>query len=83
MKNLSSVSWDNVVGNGRALCGIVHGAENAMLMGSGACAAELRLMGLGVGSRCASVFMFDVCSILCLLFSFAWDGCLMLCFSGS
>ena len=36
----------------RLLCGMVHGAEKAMLMRGGACAAELRLMGLGVGSDC-------------------------------
>ncbi len=60
VKNLSSVGWDNVVGNGRVLCGIVHGAVNAMLMRGGACAAELRLMGLGVGSRCVGVCIFDV-----------------------
>ena len=60
VKNLSSVGWDNVVGNGRVLCGIVHVAGNAMLMRGGACAAELRLMGLGVSSCCGGVCIFDV-----------------------
>ena len=45
VKNLSSVGWYGLAGNVGGLCGIVHGAENAMLMRSGACAAELRLMG--------------------------------------
>jgi hypothetical protein len=60
VKNLSSVGWDNVVGNGRVLCCIVHGAGNDILMRGGACAAVLRLMGLGADSCCASVCMFDV-----------------------
>ena len=60
VKNLSLVGWDNVEGNGRVLCGIVHGAGNAMLMRGGACAAELCLMGLGVSSCCAGVCIFDV-----------------------
>ena len=53
VKNLSSVGWYGLAGNVGGLCGIVHGAENAMLMRGGACAAELRLMGWGVESRCA------------------------------
>ncbi len=48
VKNLSIVGWDNVLGNGRFLYGIVHGEGNAMLMRGGACTAELRLMGLVV-----------------------------------
>ena len=69
VKNLSSVGWVCVVGNGWLSCGIVHGAKNAMLMRGGACAAELRLMGLGVGFVCALGFLFDVWSlcICCLL----------------
>ena len=51
VKNLSSVSWYGVAGKVGGLCGIVHGAENAILMRGGACAAELRLMGLGVRFR--------------------------------
>ena len=58
VKNLSSVSWYGVAGIVGGLCGIVHGAENAILMRGGACAAELRLMGLGVRSRCAKVCVF-------------------------
>ena len=57
VKNLSSVSRYGVAGVGGGLCGIVHKAENAILMRGGACAAELRLMGLGVRSRCASVWV--------------------------
>ncbi len=48
------------MGNGRVLYGIVHGAGNAVLMRGGACAAELRLMGFGVGSCCVGVCIFDV-----------------------
>ena len=58
VKNLSSVGWFCIVGSIGDLCGIVHGVGNAMLMRGGACAAELRLMGLGVGSRCAKVCVF-------------------------
>ena len=36
------------MGSVGGLCGIVHGVGNAMLMRGGACAAELRLMGLGL-----------------------------------
>jgi hypothetical protein len=77
VKNLSSVGWDNVVGNGRFLCGIVHGAGNAMLMRGGAYAAELRLMGLGVCSRCDGVCIFDVCSfcVCCFVFRGAVVWC--------
>jgi hypothetical protein len=49
-----------VVGSDGVLCGIVHGAGNAMLIRGGACAAKLRLMGLGVGSCCAIVCVFDL-----------------------
>ncbi len=59
LKNLSSVGWVNVVGSVGVLCGIVHGAGNAMLMRSGDCAAELRLMGLVDGSCCAMVCVFE------------------------
>ncbi len=47
----------------------MHGAENAMLMRGGACAAELRLMGLGVRSRCAGIGVFVLWSfcLVCLL----------------
>ena len=60
VKNLSRVGWDIVVGNRRVLCVIVHGAGNAMLMRGCDCAAELGLMGLGVGSCCGGVCIFDV-----------------------
>jgi hypothetical protein len=53
VKNLSMVGWFSVVDSVGVLCGIVHGAGEAISMRSGACAAELRLMGLGVGSRFA------------------------------
>ena len=58
-----------MVGSVGVLCGIVHGAENAILMRGGACASELRLMGLGVGSRCAMVCVFVVLSfcVICFL----------------
>jgi hypothetical protein len=76
---LSSVGWDNVVGNGRVVYGIVHGAGNALLMRGGACGAELRLMGVRVCSRCTGAS--DVLMIfICLLLSFAYDGCLVLCY---
>jgi len=39
-------------GYGGLLCDMVHGAGKAMLMRGGACAAEMRLMGLRVGSGC-------------------------------
>ena len=58
VKNMSSVGWYSVVGSVGFLCVIMHGAWNAILMRGGACAAELRLMGLGVGSRCAMVCVF-------------------------
>ena len=58
VKNLSSVGWYSVVGSVGVLCGIVHGAGNAMLMRGGACAAKLRLIGLGIGSHCAMVCVF-------------------------
>ena len=59
VKNLSiSVSLYGVAGNVGGLCDNVHGAENAILMRGGACAAELRFMGLGVRSRCAKVCVF-------------------------
>ena len=58
VKNFSSVSWYGVAGIVGGLCDIVHGAENAIFMRSGACAAELRLMGMGVRSRCARVCVF-------------------------
>ena len=50
VKNLSSVCWFCLVGSIGGLYGSVHGAGNAMLMRGGACAAELRLMGLWVAS---------------------------------
>ena len=58
VKNLSSVGWYIVVGNVEVLCGIVHRAGNAILMRGGACAADLRLMELRVGSRCVMVCVF-------------------------
>ena len=58
VKNLSSVGWYSLGGSVGVLCGIVYGAGNAVLMRGGACATELRLMGLGVGSRCAMVCVF-------------------------
>ncbi len=48
IKNQSSVVWFSVLGSVGGFCGIVHGVGNAMLMRGGTCAAELRLMGLGV-----------------------------------
>jgi hypothetical protein len=47
----------------------VHGVGNAMLMRGGACAAELRLMGLVGGSLCVSgcVFVVWLCCVFCLL----------------
>ena len=53
LKNLSRVGWYSVMDNVGVFCGIVHGAGKAILMRGGACAAELHLMGLGAGSRCA------------------------------
>ncbi len=64
-----------MVGNVGVLCGIVHGAGNAILMLGGACAAELRLMGLGVGSRCAML----VC-LFCSPFVFFLSFCVGRCF---
>ena len=40
----------------------MHGAENAILMRDGACAAELRLMVVEVGFRLAMVCVFVVLS---------------------
>jgi len=51
------------------LCGIVHGAENTMLMRGGAYAAELRLMGLGV----VTCFVVDFVRALC-----SFSGCCFL-----
>ena len=51
VKNLPNVGWYSVVGSVVVLCGIVHGAGNAILMRGGACAAERRFMGLGAGYR--------------------------------
>ena len=61
LKNLSSVDWYSEVDNVGVLCGIVHGAGNAILMQGGACVAELRLMRLGVGSRCDMVCVLFCC----------------------
>ncbi len=52
VKNLSNVGWFCGVDSVGGLCGIVLGAENAMLMRGGACAAELRLMGVEFCSAC-------------------------------
>ena len=66
-------------GYGGLLCGMVDGAGKAMLMRGGACGAELRLMGVRVCSRCTGAS--DVLMIfICLLLSFAYDGCLVLCY---
>ena len=51
------MGWDSVMGSVGVFCGIVHGAGNAMLMRGGACATELRLMGVGAG---AIVCAFDL-----------------------
>ncbi len=69
VKNMSRDGWFCVVGSVGGLCGIVHGVGNAILMRGGACAAELRLMGLVVGSLCISGCVFVVCSfgVFCLL----------------
>ncbi len=42
-----------VVLGGLFRCGMEHGAGKAMLMRDGACAAELRLMGLSVFLGCS------------------------------
>ena len=49
VKNLSSVSWDNLVGSDGVLCGMEHEVGKAMLMRGGACAAELRLLRVWYG----------------------------------
>jgi hypothetical protein len=69
VKNMSSVGWFCLVGSIGGLYGSVHGAGNAMLMRGGACAAELRLMGLWVAS------CFDV-GVVCACCSFT--GCCFL-----
>jgi hypothetical protein len=58
------------VGSVGGLCGIVHGVGNDMLMRGGACAAELRLMGLGVVSCFEVGFVCDACPfcVCCFLF---------------
>ena len=83
LKNLSSVGWDSVVKRVGVLCGIVHGAGNAMWMRGGACAAELRLMGMGVDYVCVVGCFFFLMVLLCWLFSFGCGGCLVLWCSGS
>ena len=60
VKNLSSKGWVSVAGSDGVLYGILHGAGNAMLMRGGACAAELRLMEVRVGSSCAIVCVLDL-----------------------
>ena len=49
---------------------MVHGAGNAMLMRGGACAAELRLMGVCERSCCVVFLLFELCSlwVFCFLF---------------
>ena len=67
LKNRSSVGWHScVVSRVGVLCGIVHGAGNDILMRGGACAAELRLMGFGVGSFYVSGCVFVLLSF-CVL----------------
>ena len=70
VKYMSSVGWFCVVGSIDGLYCSVRGAENAMLMRGGACAAELRLIGLGIGSCIEVGFVCDVCSfcVCCFLF---------------
>jgi hypothetical protein len=70
VKNLSIVDWCNLLGSVGGLKGIVHGAGNAMLMRGGACAAELRLMGVGVSSCCVVIGVFKLCNlcVVCFLF---------------
>ena len=46
------MGWVGVAGMGGLLYGIVDWAGKAMLMRGSACATELRLMGVGVGSGC-------------------------------
>jgi hypothetical protein len=47
-RNLSSVDWVCMVGmGGEFLCDMEHGVGKTMLMRCYACAAELRLMGVG------------------------------------
>ena len=69
VNNLSRLGWYNVVGNVGVLYDIVHGAGKAMLMRGGACAAELRLMRLGVESRRAMgcVFVLQSFCVICFL----------------
>ena len=69
VKYMSSVGWFCLVGSIGSLYGIVHGAGNAMLRRGGACAAELRLMGLGGASSIEVGFVCDVCSfcVCCFL----------------
>ncbi len=59
-----------MVGSVGGLCGIVHGVGNAMLMRGGACAAELRLMGVYVLSCGVVIDLFKLCSlcVFCFLF---------------
>ena len=64
VKNLSSVGSFCAMGSVGGLCGIVHGAGNAMLMRGGACAAELRLMGMWVAS-CFEVGVVCACCSFC------------------
>ena len=70
VKYLSSVGWFCLVDSIGGLYGIVHGAGNTMLMRDGACAAELRLMGLGVVSSIEVGFVCDVCSFCVCCFRF-------------
>ena len=59
------------------LYGIVHGAGNAMLIRGGACTAELRLMGLGVGTCIEVGFACDVYSFCACCFLFL--GLVIIC----
>ena len=80
VKNLSSVCWFCLLGSFGGLYGSVHGAGNGMLMRGGACAAELRLMGLCVtswfgvdvvcacGSFCGCCFLLRGLVLCCCVF---------------
>ena len=67
-----------MLGSVGGLCGIVHGAGNAMLIRGGACAAELRLMGVCVLSCNIVIDLFKLCSLCVFCFLFR-GGDLCLC----
>ena len=80
VKNLCIVDWWCLLGSVGGLKGIVHGAGNAMLMRGGACAAELRLMGVCVSSFCVVFGVFKLYTLCVVCFRFR-GGELCLCVS--